>query len=156
MVQVVLLDGVDQLAPRCPWVAGPRPSHLVGRLDTEQPQAELQRPGGEVAQRQTALLDVAFGPQHRALLVEARERAREAVQVVGELVELQRLGNLGNEAAELEEFQGQRPLGRLGDGDRADSGQGLCDARPAEDGADAARAYWRYGAVFPSNDSMRS
>jgi hypothetical protein len=40
------------------------------------------------------------------------------VEIDGEPVELQTIGNLGDDVGEGEEFDGQRPLGRLSDHQR--------------------------------------
>src|SRR5438874_1894502 len=87
--------------------------HPVRYRDPEKVETPGQRPGGEVAEHEPVGPGREVGAQHRALLEERGERGGQPVEVPGQLVELQRLRDLGDHRAEAEQLDGERVLGRF-------------------------------------------
>ena len=110
----------------------------------------------ERAEREPALPGLALGGEHRALLVERRERACRLEQEARQLVRLGGRGHVIDRPAEPEQPQRQRPLGarcpaRSGPVASAGSSPALAKIDRIR-----AAAYCRYGPVLPVSASSRS
>src|ERR1043166_4176331 len=93
--------------------AGRRSLHAFEGRDSQQIEADLQGPGGEVAQSQTRGAGGGLGIEDWAGLIECHEAAGQVVEIVAEEIGEQVFGDLFDGFGQLEDAEGESSFGRL-------------------------------------------